>query len=67
MIEFVISGVGRIMRTSGHSRGDGLMSAVPIALFVFFVVGIAGGFKPTLRTIELAMWSALDWIASLLG
>jgi hypothetical protein len=55
------------MRTSGHGRGDGLMSAVPIAILVVFVVGIAGGLKPTLRTIELAMWSAVDWIASLIS
>ena len=53
------------MRTSGHGRGDGLMSAVPIAILLVFAIGVVGGFKPTLRTIELAMWSAIEWIRSL--
>jgi len=55
------------MRTSGHGRGDGLMSAVPIGILVVFVVGMAGGLKPTLRGIELTLWAAVDWIASLIS
>lgn len=50
------------LRTSGHAGGDGFMSAVPIAILVIFVFVIAGGFKPTLRTMELALWRAVDWI-----
>jgi hypothetical protein len=55
------------MRTSGHGRGDGYMSAVPIAILVVFVLVIAGGFKPTLRTVELTLWRAVDWISALVS
>ena len=54
------------MRTSGHGRGDGLMSAVPIAILVVFGLILGGGFKPTLRTVELALWRAVDWISALI-
>lgn len=55
------------MRTSGHGSGDGFMSAVPIAILVVFVSLLAGGFKPTLRAVELALWRAVDWLAALLS
>ena len=42
------------------------MSAVPIAILVVFAVGVVGGFKPMLRTIELLLWSAIEWITSLI-
>lgn len=43
------------------------MSAVPIAILVMFVLLIAGGFKTTLRTMELALWRAVDWISAFLS
>jgi hypothetical protein len=55
------------MRTSGHGRGDGWMSAVPIAILVVFVLIIGGGFTPSLRTFERYLWSAVDWIAALVS
>jgi hypothetical protein len=43
------------------------MSAVPLAILVAFAVGIVGGFKPTLRSVEMVLWSALDWIKALIS
>jgi hypothetical protein len=43
------------------------MSAVPIAILVVFVVGMVGGFKPTLRAVEQFLWAAVTWISALLA
>jgi hypothetical protein len=54
------------MRTSGHGRGDGLMSAVPIAILLVFGLILGGGFKSSLRTLELALWRVVDWVSALI-
>lgn len=54
------------MRTSGHAKGDGLMSVVPLAILVVFVMVLGGGFKSTLRVVELALWAVVDWISALI-
>jgi hypothetical protein len=55
------------MRTSGHGRGDGWMSGVPIAILVVFGLIMGGGFTPTLRTMERFLWTAVDWVAELVS
>jgi hypothetical protein len=55
------------MRTSGHGGGDGMMSAVPIGILVVFVLGMVGGFRPSLRAIEQLLWSAVAWISALVS
>ena len=52
------------MRTSGHPKGDGFMSIVPIAILVVFVLILGGGFKSTMRVVEQALWKAVDWISA---
>jgi hypothetical protein len=54
------------MRSSGSGR-DGLMSTVPLAMLVVFVIFMAGGPRSSLAWIEAVLQSLLDWVRTLAG
>ena len=55
------------MRTSGRGSFDLLMLSVPLAILVVFGVMSGGGVENILRTCERAMWSAVEWIGTLMS
>jgi hypothetical protein len=52
------------MRTSGGGARDGLMTAIPLAMLIAFVLFMFGGPTATLRWLDQAIQGALDWAIS---
>ena len=52
------------MRTSGAGR-EGWMTAVPIAVLLFFAVIIAGGPEDLLKILERSLEKVVSWVAEL--
>ena len=53
------------MHTSGHGGRDHLMTAVPVAMLVIFVMFMAGGPKASLSWLEEVLRGILTWAVSL--
>ena len=53
------------MRTSGGGGRDGLMTAVPLAMLVLFVVWMAGGPRASLVWLEGVLQSVFGWVNDL--
>lgn len=53
------------MRTSGVGGRDGLMTAIPLAMLVAFVVFAFGGMGTTLRWAEQTIQGLFDWAMSI--
>jgi hypothetical protein len=52
------------MRTSGAGR-EGWMTAVPIAVLVFFAVILAGGPEDLLKIMERSLEKLVQWVTEL--
>jgi hypothetical protein len=52
------------MQTSGKSGRDGLMTAVPLAMLVVFVMFMAGGPTASLKWMEDILRDLVSWASS---
>jgi hypothetical protein len=55
------------MRTSGKGGHDSLMTAVPLAMLVIFVMFMAGGPTASLAWIEEILRGFIGWAGGLVG
>jgi hypothetical protein len=55
------------MRASGKGDRDILMLTVPLAILVLYGLVSGGGISHTLRTVELALGTVMDWVRTLLA
>jgi hypothetical protein len=55
------------MRTSGGGNRDMTMLTVPLLMFVAFVLLSGGGVTGVLKTLERALWVAVDWLGHLIS
>jgi len=55
------------MRTSGGGNRDLTMMAVPAGILVVFGLYAGGGVKNVLRMAELTLWTAVQWLTTLVS
>ena len=55
------------MRTSGGGGSDGLMTAIPIGILVFFLVAASGGPGSFLKSVEGTLQAFLEWALRLVS
>jgi hypothetical protein len=55
------------MRASGKGDRDILMLTVPLAILVVYGLVSGGGVRHTMHTVELALWTVMDWVRTLLA
>jgi hypothetical protein len=54
------------MRTSGGGQPDVLMTAIPLAMLVAFVMFMFGGPTATLKWVEQTMQGIFDWASAVI-
>jgi len=54
------------MGSSGGGQRDTLMTAVPLAMLIAFVVFMFGGPTPTLKWVERTMQGIFDWARTII-
>jgi hypothetical protein len=55
------------MRTSGAGNRDLSMLTVPLVMLVGFGVWTGGGVTGVLKSMERALWVAVDWLGQLIA
>ena len=65
--ELVISKEWSYMRTSGAGNRDLTMLTVPLVMLVVFGLWSGGGVTGVLKSMERALWVAVDWLGQLIA